>query len=141
MTKKNSKNLIRITLLLFVFIVLFDILLHNILLTPYYVETQAHWRHLEDFKSLAPVFFFGKLVIATAFSALYILVRKSGSIAEGILLGLLVGALFAGRYMISFATENLFTIEILVSWIVAYALLEHAIAGAIATKAYKAPEQ
>lgn len=120
---------------------LFDILLHNILLTPYYVETQAHWRHLEDFKSLAPVFFFGKLVIATAFSALYILVRKSGSIAEGILLGLLVGALFAGRYMISFATENLFTIEILVSWIVAYALLEHAIAGAIATKAYKAPEQ
>lgn len=134
----ESKNLVRITLVLFVFIVLFDILLHNILLTPYYLDTQAHWRSLDEFKSLAPVFFFGKLVIAAAFAALYLRIRKIGSMAEGILFGLLVGALFSGRYMISFATENMFSIEILLSWITAYALLEHAIAGAIAAKMYKA---
>jgi len=133
-----SKNFIRITLLLFVFIVLFDILLHNILLIPLYLDTQAHWRSLDDFKPVAPVFFFGKLIIAAAFAALYLRIRNTGSVVEGITFGLLIGALFSGRYMISFATENLFTIEILLSWITAYALLEHAIAGAIAAKMYKA---
>jgi len=134
MTGIYKKTFLRITLFLFLYIVIFDLLLHNVLLMPYYVETQAHWRNLDDFKPLAPVFFFGKLVIAASFAALYLLARRSGSLREGIAIGAIIGALFAGRYMITFATENLFTIEILLAWIAAYALLEHAGCGAIASK-------
>ena len=132
-----KKNFLRMTLFLFFYIVIFDMLLHNVLLMPYYLETQAHWRTLDEFKPLAPFFFIGTLVLAASVAALYLLARRSGSLREGVAIGAIIGALFAGRYMITFATENLFTIEILLSWIAAYALLEHAGCGAIVAEVYR----
>ena len=115
----------------FVVIFFFEFLWHGMLMKSAYMETPTLWRT----EPMFPLLILGQLVIAFAFTGLY--VRKVGvnGAATGMGYGIVIGILCAGGDLIRFAVQPL-TIKILWMWI-AGGLIEFAILGAIVGAIYK----
>ena len=100
-----------------------------------YMETASLWRPEADFNAHFWMLVLGQAVIAFAFTGLYVSKVGINSVITGIGYGIVIGILFAGSNLITFAVQPL-TNKILWLWI-AGGLIEFALLGAIVGAIYK----
>lgn len=91
----NFKRYLLATIALFAFIFLYELALHDFILTGIYEETVNVWRKLADIEANSPLVLLYQFALAAwsafAFTQLY----KEGGIKNGLLFGLFFGV-FAG---------------------------------------------
>jgi hypothetical protein len=119
----------------FIFLFLFGFLWYGILMQGAHHEVPTLLRPETDFKSHFAWLVLGHLVMAFFFTILCARFVPAGGARTGATLGLLVGLVYAGPHLISFAVQPL-TFKILCGWIVG-AVIQFAIAGAIVGAIYK----
>ena len=131
----NHKRGLIALIVAFVVIFFFGFVWHGVLMKDAYMETSTLWRPDADFQSHFGILILGHLVIAFAFTGLYISKVGLQSAATGFGYGIVIGILCSGVNLIRFATEPL-TTKILWMWI-AGDLIMFAIVGAIVGAIYK----
>jgi hypothetical protein len=119
----------------FIFLFLFGFLWYGILMQGAHHEVPTLLRPETDFKSHFAWLVLGHLVMAFFFTILCARFVSAGGARTGATLGILVGLVYAGPHLISFAVQPL-TFKILCGWIVG-AVIQFAIAGAIVGAIYK----
>lgn len=135
----NHKRGVIALVVAFVFIFFFGFVWHGILMKPAYLKTATLWRTDSDFQSHFWILILGHLVIAFAFTGLYISKVGLNSASTGTGYGIVIGILCSGVNLIRFATEPL-TVKILGMWIVGD-LLMFTIMGALVGAIYKPLDQ
>lgn len=115
----------------FVFIFFFEFLWHGMLMKGMYMEVASLWRA----EPIFPLLVLGQVVIAFAFTGLYVSKIGVNSPAIGAGYGIMIGILCAGGDIIRFSVQPI-TTKILWMWI-AGGIIELAIAGAIVGAIYK----
>ena len=119
----------------FVFLFVFGFLWYATLMHDVHREVPTLLRPETDQKSYFGWLALGQFVMAFFFTLLCARYVPNGRAAAGALLGLLVGLVYAGPHLISFAVQPL-TFKILCGWI-AGAVIQFTIAGAIVGAIYK----
>jgi hypothetical protein len=119
----------------FVFLFVFGFLWYATLMHGAHREVATLLRPEADLKSYFGWLALGQFIMAFFFTLLCARYVPSGSAATGALLGMLVGLVYAGPHLISFAVQPL-TYKILCGWI-AGAIIQFIIAGAIVGSIYK----
>ena len=119
----------------FVLVFLFGFVWHGILMKPSYLETASLWRGEQDFQAHFWVLIAGHLVMAFAFTSLYVSKVGRQSAGTGVGYGVVIGILCAGVAIVRFATEPL-TTKILGMWIVGDILM-FAVVGAAVGAIYR----
>jgi hypothetical protein len=119
----------------FIFLFLFGFLWYGTLMQGAHHEVPTLLRPETDFKSYFAWLVLGHLVMAFFFTLLCTRFVPAGGARAGATLGILVGLVYAGPHLISFAVQPL-TVKILCGWI-AGAVIQFTIAGAIVGAIYK----
>jgi hypothetical protein len=119
----------------FVFLFVFGFLWYAILMHGVHREVPTLLRPEANLKSYFGWIIVGHLVMAFFFTVLCARYIPSGRAGAGALLGILVGLVYAGPHLISFAVQPL-TVKILFGWI-AGAVIQFAVAGAIVGAKHK----
>jgi hypothetical protein len=119
----------------FVFLFVFGFLWYATLMHSAHREVTTLLRPEADLKSHFGWLVLGHLVMAFFFTILCARFVSPGGAGASATLGILVGLVYAGPHLISFAVQPL-TIKILCGWIVG-AVIQFAIAGAIIGAIYK----
>lgn len=115
----------------FIFLFIFGFLWYGTLMRGAHEEVQALFRTKPDF----PWLILGHIVMAFFFTMLCVRFVPAGGIGASAALGILVGLVYAGADLISFAVQPL-TTRILNGWI-AGSVIQFAISGAIVGGIYK----
>ena len=119
----------------FVFLFAFGFIWYATLMHDVHREVPTLLRPENDLKSYFLWLALGQLVMAFFFTLLCARYIPSGRAGAGAIMGLLVGLVYAGPHLISFAVQPL-TLKILFGWI-AGAVIQFTIAGAIVGAIYK----
>ncbi|HMF46843.1 MAG TPA: hypothetical protein VKE29_09230 [Candidatus Udaeobacter sp.] len=119
----------------FVFLFVFGFLWYATLMHDVHREVPTLLRTEADLKSYFGWLALGQFVMAFFFTLLCTRYVPNGRAGAGAMLGLLVGLVYAGPHLISFAVQPL-TFKILFGWI-AGAVIQFTIAGAIVGAIYK----
>jgi hypothetical protein len=119
----------------FIFLFLFGFLWYGTLMQGAHREVPTLLRPEADFKSYFGWLILGHIVMAFFFTLLCARYVPTGCPRAGAVLGILVGLVYAGPHLISFAVEPL-TAKIVSGWIVG-AVIQFAVAGAIIGAIYK----
>ena len=119
----------------FVFLFVFGFLWYATLMHDAHREVSTLLRPEADLKSYFGWLALGQFVMAFFFTLLCARYVPSEGAGAGALLGLLVGLVYAGPHLISFAVQPL-TVKILCGWI-AGAVIQFTVAGAIVGAIYK----
>ena len=119
----------------FIFLFAFGFLWYATLMHDVHREVPTLLRPEGDLKSYFVWLAFGQFVMAFFFTLLCARYVPAGRAGAGATLGLLVGLVYAGPHLISFAVQPL-TFKILFGWI-AGAVIQFTIAGAIVGAIYK----
>ena len=119
----------------FVFLFVFGFLWYATLMHGVHREVPTLLRPEADLNSYFGWIILGHIVMAFFFTLLCARYIPSGRAGAGALLGILVGLVYAGPHLISFAVQPL-TVKILFGW-VAGAVIQFAVAGAIVGAIYK----
>jgi hypothetical protein len=131
----NHKRGVIALIIAFLLVFFFGFLWHGVLMKSAYLETANLWRPDEDFQRHFGILILGHIVIAFAFTGLYISQVGVQSASTGMGFGIVIGMLCSGVNLIRFATEPL-TTRILWMWI-AGDLIMFAIIGAVVGAIYK----
>ena len=131
----NWKKFFFAFLAAFVFLFVFGFLWYATLMHDVHREVPTLLRPEADLKSHFGWLALGQFVMAFFFTLLCARYVPGGSAGPGAMLGLLVGLVYAGPHLISFAVQPL-TFKILCGWIAA-AVIQFTIAGAIVGAIYK----
>jgi len=131
----NHKRGVIAFVVAFVLVFFFGFVWHGFLMKPAYMETSGLWRTDADFQSHFWVLILGHLVIAFAFTGLYVSKIGLQNVRTGIGYGIVIGILCSGVNLIRFAVEPL-TAKILWMWI-AGDLIMFALMGAAIAAIYK----
>ena len=121
----------------FVFLFVFGFLWYATLMHDAHREVPALLRPENDLNSYFGWLALGQFVMALFFTLLCARYVPSGGASAGAMLGLLVGLVYAGPHLISFAVQPL-TFKILCGWITG-AVIQFTVAGAIVGTIYKPP--
>jgi hypothetical protein len=119
----------------FIFLFAFGFLWYATLMHGVHREVPTLLRPEGDLNSYFGWIIVGHIVMAFFFTLLCVRYAPSGRAGAGAMLGILVGLVYAGPHLISFAVQPL-TVKILFGWI-AGAVIQFAIAGAIVGAIYK----
>jgi hypothetical protein len=119
----------------FVFLFVFGFVWYGMLMHGAHMEVPTLLRSEAEFKNHFPWLVLGHLVMAFFFTMLCARFIPAGGAGATAMLGILVGLVYAGPHLISFAVQPL-TIKILCGWILG-AVIQFAIAGAIIGAIYK----
>ena len=119
----------------FIFLFVFGLIWYATLMHGAHREVPTLLRPEADLKSYFGWLALGQFVMAFFFTLLCARYIQGGGAGAGAMLGLLVGLVYAGPHLISFAVQPL-TFKILCGWI-AGAVIQFAIAGAIVGAIYK----
>ena len=119
----------------FVFLFVFGFLWYATLMHEAHREVPTLLRPEADLKSYFGWLALGQIVMAFFFTLLCVRYVPSGRASTGAMLGILVGLVYAGPHLISFAVQPL-TFKILCGWI-AGAVIQFTVAGAIVSAIYK----
>ena len=119
----------------FVFLFFFGFVWYGMLMQGAHHEVPTLLRPEADFKSYFPWLVLGHLVMAFFFTILCVRFVPAGGAFATAILGLLLGLVYAGPHLISFAVQPL-TTKILGGWILG-AIIQFTIAGAIIGGLYK----
>src|SRR5262249_8759384 len=131
----NHKRGVIALIVAFVFIFGFGYVWHGMLMKSAYMETASLWRTDSDFMSHFGLLVLGHLVMAFAFTGLYISKVGVHGVGIGFGYGIVFGIFCVGIDLMRFAVEPL-TIKILGMWI-AGSLICFAIMGALIGAIYK----
>ena len=123
----------------FVFLFFFGFAWYGMLMQSAHHEVPTLLRPEADFKSYFPWLVLGHVVMAFFFTILCTRFVPAGGLGATAAFGILVGLLYAGPHLISFAVQPL-TTKILCGWLVG-AVIQFAIAGAIIGAIYKPASQ
>ena len=118
----------------FGFMFLFGFVWYGKLMHGAHQEVPTLWRTEADFGNHFSALVFGHIVMAFFFTMLCVRFVPPGGIGASASLGILVGLVYAGAHLISFAVQPL-TVKILCGWI-AGGVIQFAIAGAIISSIY-----
>ena len=119
----------------FVFLFVFGFLWYGTLMHGAHTEVPTLLRPEAAFQSYFGWLALGQFVMAFFFTLLCARYVPDGRAGAGALLGILVGLVYAGPHLISFAVQPL-TFKILCGWI-AGAVIQFTVAGAIVGAIYK----
>ena len=119
----------------FVFLFVFGFLWYGMLMQGAHHEVPTLLRPEADFKRYFGWLILGHIVMAFFFTLLCVRYIPNGCPRAGAMLGILVGLVYAGPHLISFAVQPL-TAKIVSGWI-AGAVIQFAVAGAIIEAIYK----
>ena len=119
----------------FIFLFVFGFLWYGTLMHGAHREVPTLLRPEADFKSYFGWLALGQFVMAFFFTLLCARYVPGGRAGAGAMLGILVGLVYAGPHLSSFAVQPL-TFKILCGWI-AGAVIQFTIAGAIVGAIYK----
>jgi hypothetical protein len=119
----------------FVFLFFFGFLWYGMLMQGAHKEVPTLLRADSEFKSYFPWLLVGHIVMAFFFTMLCARFVPAGGAGATAMLGILVGLVYAGPHLISFAVQPL-TLKILGGWILG-AIIQFTIAGAIIGAIYK----
>jgi hypothetical protein len=119
----------------FIFLFVFGFLWYATLMHGAHREVSTLLRPEANLKSHFVWLVLGHLVMAFFFTLLCARYVPSGRASAGAILGILVGLVYAGPHLISFAVQPL-TLKILCGWILG-AVIQFTIAGAIVGAIYK----
>src|SRR5262245_50837285 len=119
----------------FVFLFVFGFIWYGTLMQGAHHEVPTLLRPEADFKSYFKWLILGHIVMEFFFTMLCVRYVPAGGAGHGAMLGILIGLVYAGPHLISFAVQPL-TVKILGGWIVG-AIIQFAIAGAIIGAIYK----
>jgi hypothetical protein len=119
----------------FVFLFVFGFLWYGTLMAGAHREVPTLLRPEADFKSYFGWLILGHVVMAFFFTMLCARFAPGGGAGASATLGTLVGLVYAGPHLISFAVQPL-TTKILSGWIIG-AVIQFAVAGAIIGAIYK----
>jgi hypothetical protein len=119
----------------FVFLFVFGFVWYGVLMHGAHMEVPTLLRSEAEFKNHFPWLVLGHLVMAFFFTMLCVRFIPAGGAGATAMLGILLGLVYAGPHLISFAVQPL-TIKILCGWILG-AVIQFAIAGAIIGAIYK----
>ena len=119
----------------FIFLFVFGFLWYATLMHSAHREVSTLLRPDADLKSYFPWLILGHLVMAFFFTMLCARFVPPSGAGAGAALGVLVGLVYAGAHLISFAVQPL-TQKILGGWVVG-GVIQFAIAGAIISAIYK----
>jgi hypothetical protein len=131
----NWKKFVFAFIAAFVFLFVFGFAWYATLMHDAHREVPTLLRPETDLKSYFGSLALGQFVMAFFFTLLCARYLPSGGAGTGALLGLLVGLVYAGPHLISFAVQPL-TFKILCGWI-AGAIIQFTVAGAIVGAIYK----
>jgi hypothetical protein len=131
----NWKRFVFAFIAAFVFLFVFGFVWYATLMHEAYREVPTLLRPETDLQSYFGWLALGQFVMAFFFTLLCTRYVPSGRAGAGALLGVLVGLVYAGPHLISFAVQPL-TFKILCGWI-AGAVIQFTIAGAIVGAIYK----
>ncbi|HKS04137.1 MAG TPA: hypothetical protein VJR49_02165 [Chthoniobacterales bacterium] len=123
----------------FVFLFGFGFLWYATLMHDVHREVPTLLRPDADLKNYFGWLGFGQFIMAFFFTLLCARYVPAGRAGAGAMLGLLVGLVYAGPHLISFAVQPL-TFKILFGWM-AGGVIQFAIAGAIVGAIYKPPAE
>jgi len=110
------KRLILAILVVFLFIVAYEWLLHGVLLKGLYETTPQFWRPEATMPQYLPFLFVGQFFMAVFFGIIFAKGYENRGIGEGARFGLLIGLLFAPMSLIWYAIQPLPGI-LIVYWI------------------------
>ena len=130
----NHKRGVIALIVAFVFIFGFGYIWHGMLMKSAYMETASLWRTDPDFMSHFGILILGHLVMALAFTGLYISKVGVHGAGMGLGYGIVFGIFCVGIDLMRFAVEPL-TTKILGMWI-AGSLICFAIMGALVGAIY-----
>ena len=119
----------------FVVLFVFGFLWYATLMHDAHREVPTLLRPEADLKSYFKWLVLGQFVMAFFFTVLCVRYVPGGRAGAGAMLGILVGLVYTGPHLISFAVQPL-TFKILFGWI-AGAVIQFAIAGAVVGAIYK----
>jgi len=129
----NNKRYVLASLMVFVFIFVFEWFFHGVLLHDLYTQTQNLWRAKEDV--IMPAMFLGQLTFPFIFTFIFIKGYENKGIGEGIRYGILIGLLFIPSNLIYYAVMPL-PFVLVGLWILG-GLIEMILAGAIVSIIYR----
>jgi hypothetical protein len=119
----------------FAFLFVFGFLWYGTLMAGAHREVPTLLRPEADFKSHFGWLILGHVVMAFFFTMLCVRFVPGGGAGASATLGILVGLVYGGPHLISFAVQPL-TTQILSGWIIG-AVVQFAVAGAIVGAVYK----
>ena len=119
----------------FIFLFAFGFVWYGMLMQGAHHEVPTLLRPEPDFKSYFPWLVLGHIVMAFFFTILCAKFVPAGGAGATAMLGIVVGLVYAGPHLISFAVQPL-TTKILGGWILG-AIIQFTIAGAIVGAIYK----
>ena len=131
----NWRNFFFAFIATFIFMFLFEWLLHGKFLRDTYMETAGLWRQAADYKNHFYFLFTGEAIIALMFVMIFAVHCRSGGIAAGLGLGTMLAVLYIGASLITYAVQPLPS-KLIVFWSIG-GLIEYAIAGVIVGATYK----
>lgn len=132
----NAKRLALACLSVFLFVFVYDFVLHAIILKTDYVVTGFLWRPQDEIGSYFGSLLFGQLQLSIAFCLIYTFLANSrASIRTGLIYGLLAGLLLCGPNFITFAVQP-FPLDLIVKWTLGR-LLQTCVAGLLLGAIYR----
>ncbi len=91
----NTKRYIGATVALFIFLFFYEWLVHGVLLTSMYHQTQHVWRTMDEMRSMMPLYLCINLGISAWLALVFARLFKNGGVENGLRFGLYFGV-FAG---------------------------------------------
>ena len=131
----NAKKFILASIAVTVFIMAFDFLFHNILMSSLYEQTASLWRPQESMKDHIGWMILGQIIKSLGFVALFTKAFKRGGIAEGAIFGLLLAIIFIGTNFIMHSVAP-YPISMVINW-VAGTTIQLVVAGIIVALIYR----
>ncbi|HVT86136.1 MAG TPA: hypothetical protein VHD35_13110 [Chitinophagaceae bacterium] len=114
--------------------------IHDVLLHKTYMELMPTL-HSENIKSKIWAFIISSVLSTFIFTLIYTRWKKSGTIVEGILYGLFLGAWIGIQMSLNtYASTGLIPFSLAIQWLI-YALIQEAMAGALLAFVYNYKEK
>ncbi len=124
-----NRNLVVSVIAVFAFILLYEWVLHGILLESAYRATAALWRTPEDMKTHFPWLLAGQASLAVFITLLYYGFVRDRRLGNGLRFGLIIGLFFASPYLVDYAVTPI-PLSLVISWIAA-TIVEYFLIGGL----------
>lgn len=117
----KSKSLWLSALSVFGLIFVTDFLVHGVLLSGLYAETESLWRPQDQMQQHMPFMFLGQALTALFFAAIFNHGYKGGGMGEGVRYGLLISGFIAAQNLMMYAVAP-YPSTLVMAWVVSAAL-------------------
>ena len=131
----NIQRLAIGSVVVFLFIAVYEWIFHGILLHDMYLQTASLWRSEAEMQSNFHWLVLGQLFLAVMFCFIFTKGYEDKGLAEGLRYGILIGLLFVGNNLIMYAVQP-FPAKLVIIWTVG-GIIEAAIAGLILAAIYR----